>query len=146
MKSLFIVLTIISSSLSLVPVKDGWRLVKSPLDTPYFQDILSKIYPPASKLEINRGSRIAGGEMATLGQFPYQTLLYNYDSSGDQYICGGAIITHRWILTVSFFKGYCHISSKTKIQGNFHFFFSLIFKFRLLAIYQQIYFEVFGKL
>lgn len=32
--------------------------------------------------------RIAGGQSASKGQFPYQVLMYMKDSSGNTFICG----------------------------------------------------------
>ncbi|KAK5646028.1 hypothetical protein RI129_004492 [Pyrocoelia pectoralis] len=46
-------------------------------------------------------SRIFNGRQATLGQFPWQALLYTlfYDSSG--MFCGGSLIHTRWVLTAA---------------------------------------------
>lgn len=79
-----------------------WKQVKSPLDSPRYQQIMNKIYPSYSLSgKINRGGRIAGGELAVLGQFVHQALLLTVDNYGDTYVCGGSIISHNWILTVS---------------------------------------------
>ena len=64
-----IILVAISSVNCLVPVKEGWRRVKSPLDTPHFREILKDISPARTGKSLLRG-RIAGGQMASLGQFP----------------------------------------------------------------------------
>lgn len=42
---------------------------------------------------------ITNGTRATLGQFPYQVAITMNIRSG-QGICGGALIRHRWVLTV----------------------------------------------
>jgi Trypsin len=86
-----------------VLISDGWKEVKSPLDSPRYHEIFKGIFPKITG-RINRGGRIAGGEFARLGQFVHQALLLNTDSAGDNYICGGSVITHNWILTVSFDK------------------------------------------
>lgn len=81
---------------------EEWKEVKSPLDSPRYQLIMSKVFPEVSVSgRFNRGGRIAGGVLARLGQFPHQALLLTRDKLGDDYVCGGAIISHNYILTVS---------------------------------------------
>lgn len=80
---------------------DEWQQVKSPLDSPRYQLIMSKIFPTFSHGKFIRGSRIAGGELARLGEFVHQALLLTVDVLGDTYVCGGAIISHNFILSVS---------------------------------------------
>ena len=76
-----------------------WKLAKSPLDTPHYQEVLNKIFQiPITQLA--RGSRITNGYPATLGQFKHQALLYSKDVHGDIYVCGGSVISYNWILTV----------------------------------------------
>ncbi|CAO1432960.1 unnamed protein product [Diamesa serratosioi] len=83
-------------------VENEWTKVESPLDSPKYRDILSKMFPDAiSTNKYLRGSRITGGQAAVLGQFPYQALLLLKDSSGNSYVCGGSIISHNWILTAA---------------------------------------------
>lgn len=83
-------------------VENEWTKVKSPLDSPKYREILSKMFPNANNVnKYLRGSRITGGQAATLGQFPYQALLMLRDSSGYYYVCGGSIISHNWILTAA---------------------------------------------
>lgn len=48
-------------------------------------------------------TRIVGGQEASLGQFPYQVVVYVIDSDGNAFICGGSIIDRNWILTA----GHC---------------------------------------
>lgn len=45
----------------------------------------------------NSGNRIVGGDDATLGQFPYQVSLRDVEVK--DHICGGSILTSRFILT-----------------------------------------------
>lgn len=78
-----------------------WQQVRSPLDSPRYQLIMSKIFPTFSQGKFIRGGRIAGGELARLGEFVHQALLLTVDVLGDTYVCGGAIVSHNWILTVS---------------------------------------------
>lgn len=80
-------------------VPNDWKFVQSPLDAPRYKEILSQIIPPS--VFAGRTGRIAGGANANLGQFPHQALLLTRDTLGDDYICGGSIISHNWILTVS---------------------------------------------
>ena len=83
-----------------VPFGNQWKEVKSPLDSPRYHEILKELFPTISGRNLRAG-RIAGGEFAQLGQFPFQALLLNIDSLSDTYLCGGSIISHNWILTVS---------------------------------------------
>lgn len=101
MKLLVVLLAFLSLACSEVFNPEQWKQVKSPLDTPRYQMILSKIFPENVTLGKNiRGGRIAGGELASLGQFVHQALLLTTDSAGDTFVCGGSIISHNWILTV----------------------------------------------
>lgn len=101
MKSLLIIFAVVCAVSANSFVSEQWRQVKSPLDTPRYQEILSKIFPESvSAGRAERGGRIAGGELAILGQFIHQALLLTTDSSGHTYVFGGSIISHSWILTV----------------------------------------------
>lgn len=85
-----------------VLIGDEWREVKSQFDSPRYHEIMKGLFPTMISGRLSRGGRIAGGEFAKLGQFVHQALLLNTDSLGDNYICGGSIISHNWILTVNF--------------------------------------------
>lgn len=84
-----------------VPIGSRWKELKSPLDTPHYHDIMKKMFPTVTERN-HRSGRIAGGDFATLGQFPFQALLMNENSLGDSFLCGGSLISPNWILTVSF--------------------------------------------
>jgi hypothetical protein len=56
---------------------------------------------PADGFRGYRGSRIAGGSEAELGQFPWHVHMTLYDDIGLK-MCGGALIKPKWVLTVSF--------------------------------------------
>jgi galactose-1-phosphate uridylyltransferase len=98
---------------------DQWREVKSPLDSPRYHEIIKGIFPTISGRMI-RGGRIAGGEFARLGQFVHQALLLNIDSAGDTYICGGSIISHNWILTVSLIEYHTKLRNALNDSWNFN--------------------------
>ena len=42
-------------------------------------------------------SRIVGGSMASLGQWPWQVSLHVQDT----HVCGGSIITREWLVTAA---------------------------------------------
>uniref|UniRef100_A0A8C9LAD1 Peptidase S1 domain-containing protein n=1 Tax=Pavo cristatus TaxID=9049 RepID=A0A8C9LAD1_PAVCR len=52
---------------------------------------------PALSLLLPIMSRIVGGSVATLGQWPWQVSLHVQDS----HICGGSIITREWLVTAA---------------------------------------------
>lgn len=102
MKSIFVLSVIFCSALADDFIPNDWKFVKFPLEAPRYQEVLKEIFPESTDSpKINRGGRIAGGEAAKLGQFVHQALLMTRDVYGDDYICGGSIISHNWILTVS---------------------------------------------
>lgn len=102
MKVIFVILALSVLAVAEDFIKDDWRYVKFPLEAPRYQDVLKGIFPdPSVSPKMNRGGRIAGGEVAKLGQFLHQALLLTRDVYGDDYVCGGSIISHNWILTVS---------------------------------------------
>lgn len=100
MKLVFVIFAVLGCVFATDFVPNDWKFVQSPLDSPRYREILSEIIPD-SPLTVRRGGRIAGGATANLGQFPHQALLLTRDTLGDDYICGGSIISHNWILTVS---------------------------------------------
>lgn len=51
----------------------------------------------------NTGGRVIGGDLAAVGQFPYQAALYIQISPYDVVFCGGSLITTSHILTA----GHC---------------------------------------
>lgn len=44
---------------------------------------------------------IFGGENAQIGQFPYQVALYAKQNTTDKYLCGGSILSKRFIVTAA---------------------------------------------
>lgn len=45
--------------------------------------------------------RIVGGDLAELGQFPYQVAIYFIDKDKKTFICGGSIVNEEWVLTAA---------------------------------------------
>ncbi|CAO1432879.1 unnamed protein product [Diamesa tonsa] len=101
MKVVFLVIVALCA-VAQAQVENEWTKVESPLESPKYREILSKMFPNANNVnKYMRGSRITGGQAATLGQFPYQALLLLKDGAGNSYVCGGSIISHNWILTAA---------------------------------------------
>ena len=84
-----------------VPTGRQWKEIKSPLHSPRYYEIFQRLFPTISGQNL-RGVKIAGGDFAQLGQFPFQALLMSMNSLGDTFLCGGTMISYNWILTVSF--------------------------------------------
>ena len=84
-------------------IPEEWESAQSPLTSPIYKEILSKIQSNIPKLPtIDREGRITRGKTAKLGQIPHQVLLYTTEeTSGQTYLCGGSIISSRWILTAA---------------------------------------------
>ena len=84
-------------------IPEEWKSAQSPLTSPIYEDILSKIQHIIPKIPTNdREGRITRGKTAKLGQIPHQVLLYTTEeTSGQTYLCGGSIISSRWILTAA---------------------------------------------
>lgn len=101
MKIIFIIFGIISLVYSEVPVKDGWQKVASPWDAARFREVMARVHPKSYTSRVIRTGKIAGGDLAVLGQFPYYAFLYNVDSLGDTYVCGASIVSHNWLLTAA---------------------------------------------
>lgn len=68
-----------------------WEDIKGPLDSPHYKEIVDKIYASAGAVDQTNTGKIAGGSLATLGQFPYQVYMYTTDGVGNIYICGGTV-------------------------------------------------------
>jgi len=70
---------------------------------------------PKSCGSVSTTDRITGGEIATVGQFPWMALLGYILQGVDlaQFLCGGSIITHKYILTAA----HCiNIDSRFKLE------------------------------
>lgn len=71
-----------------------WRDLRSPLDSPHYDEVMSKLFPPQNSVDPSREGRITNGYPATIGQFPYQVYMYLYNSEGLGYLCGGSVSQH----------------------------------------------------
>lgn len=61
---ILLIFSIITLATCDVLIKEGWREVKFPWDSPHFKQVMRKLYPYTSKLINNRNGRIAG-ELST---------------------------------------------------------------------------------
>ena len=76
-------------------------------------------------MKILNSGRVTGGQLANLGQFPYQTLIFMLEQSGRTFLCGGSLLTSTAILTVIFF-----LCSHFEGRKTEKIFFVYILKFR----------------
>ena len=63
-------------------------------------DVNPKVLPLAKTHSLPTNERITGGQLATLGQFPYQAGLMLYVQGGAAW-CGGSIISDRYVVTAA---------------------------------------------
>ena len=82
-------------------IPEEYHDVKDAIESDYYKETLDHFFKDEKIPLIPRGGRIAGGEKANIGQFPYHALLYLSDDGGGRYVCGGVLVKHNWILTVS---------------------------------------------
>lgn len=75
---------------------------KSPMESQYFLRIIDSNFPGLyDNVLASIEARIAGGESTSAEKFPYQVLMYMVDKNGSNFICGGSLITHEWVLTAA---------------------------------------------
>lgn len=104
MKSIFkffVFLNIIFQIKCQFAIPEEYHDVKDAIESDYYKETLKHIFKDEEIPLIPRGGRIAGGEKAIIGQFPYHALLYLSDEESRRYVCGGVLVKHNWILTVS---------------------------------------------
>lgn len=89
---------LVSSQLHQLPVYEGAR---DAIEAPKYQKILKRMFPNDATSSQKRNGRIINGNVAELGQFPYQTLQYMTADGNLWYTCGGSLIRRNWVLTVS---------------------------------------------
>lgn len=87
---LFLIISLLSLAILSGHAMD-WEEIKSPLDSPYYREILDKLFASAGEVDRTNTGKIAGGSPATLGQFPYQIYMYTTDGIGNIYLCGGSV-------------------------------------------------------
>lgn len=93
-----IAIKVVYAELYQLPVYEGAR---DAIEAPRYQEILKKFLPNGQNLNSSRNGRIINGNVAELGQFPYQTLQYMTPDGNAWYTCGGSLIKRNWVLTVS---------------------------------------------
>lgn len=65
-----------------------WQDIKSSLDSPFYKQIIDKLFPADAGR--NNNGKITNGVPADLGQFPFQVYLYLYDND-TIHLCGGSV-------------------------------------------------------
>lgn len=69
-----------------------WKDIISPADTPKYKEILSKLLLNPNFVDEQKiTGKIAGGERAELGDFPYQVFMFFYLGNGASWLCGGSV-------------------------------------------------------
>lgn len=86
----------------LVSFENEHRHAKPIEEHPDLKEVLNQFYPD-NESNIRKGGRILNGIPATLGQFPYQALLYMNNPTTGWYICGGSFIKYNFVITVNIF-------------------------------------------
>lgn len=100
MKVLLILFMIFIGINCQVDIPDEFKEVKDAIESSYYKETLEHIFKDQQFVAV-RGGRIAGGEKASLGQFPFHALLYLTDAEAIRYVCGGVLIKYNLVLTVS---------------------------------------------
>lgn len=95
---ILIAIKLVYSELRQLPIYEGAR---DAIEAPKYQEILKRMFPNDEKKIQSRNGRIVNGNIAELGQFPYQTLQYMTADGNLWYTCGGSLIRRDWVLTVS---------------------------------------------
>ena len=106
MKSILVIFVLFNIILKIkcqFAIPEEYHDVKDAIESDYYKETLEHFFKDEEIPLIPRGGRIAGGEKAIIGQFPYYALLYLSDEEGRRYVCGGVLVKYNWILTVSHF-------------------------------------------
>lgn len=107
MKSLIVLVVLIASAFCEVEIPEEYRNAKS---MAAFYGIKRDVGVEGRweeahfyfKLIENKSFRIVGGEESLIDHVPYFVLIYVLElTSGLVYQCGGSLIKHNWVLTVS---------------------------------------------
>ncbi|XP_070508577.1 brachyurin-like isoform X2 [Chironomus tepperi] len=97
---LFVFLNVILQMKCQFAIPEEYRDVKDAIESDYYKEALDHFFKDEDIPLVTRGGRIAGGETANIGQFPYHALLYMSDEKG-RYVCGGVLVKYNWILTAA---------------------------------------------
>lgn len=69
-----------------------WKVIKSPMDSFKYKEILEKLYRDSNVTDEKKiTGKITNGSSAELGQFPFQVYMYLYEGTGVSYLCGGSV-------------------------------------------------------
>lgn len=75
---------------------------KSPMESKFNLQLMSMNFPGLyDNVFAGIEARIAGGETTSAEKFPHQVLMYMVDNNGSNFICGGSLLTHEWVLTAA---------------------------------------------
>jgi len=97
---IFLFLTVIAIVSCSYPLKEEHRNAKPVMQHPRYKGTVERLFPGFSE----QRERIFNGAEASLGQFPYQALLFMYDPViNGWYMCGGSFVTTNWVLSA----GHC---------------------------------------
>lgn len=97
-----VVVAVVSLLMTVKSLKDfseEWKEVKSPFDLSDYPDIQDLYFPKQN--EPNMFARVAGGENAELGEFPFYAILAFKNEAGKKNQCGGTIIHRNYIVTAA---------------------------------------------
>lgn len=99
---IFIFFSFVSCELQLFPTLK-YEGAKDGIEHPRYREQLSWMFPHLVNETKNdsRQGRIINGELAALGQFPFQVLMYMTSDGNSWYTCGGALVKKNFILTAA---------------------------------------------
>lgn len=95
---ILLLLTVIALVSCSYPLQEKHRNAQPVMQHPRYKDTIQKLFPTFSA----QRKRVFGGQEASLGQFPFQSLVYMFDPViNGWYMCGGSFVTPNWVLSVS---------------------------------------------
>lgn len=96
----FVVLSVLSFVVLNVS-STQWQDIKSPMDSPKYKEIMAKLLLDlnANMNEEKITGRVANGQPAKLGDFPYQVYMYLYEGTGLAWLCGGSVKTENFVVS-----------------------------------------------
>jgi hypothetical protein len=100
MRSILLFCSVLAVSFCQFAIPEEFKDAKDAIESDYYKEAVENIFKDHQIPVSTRGGRIAGGEKATIGQFPFHALLYMADDEGRRYICGGVLIKYDLVLTV----------------------------------------------